>query len=196
MKSNESEKLTYYSLSLILVRKALDWGHVGLLRHAQVVEGVQRWAQHLHLDDFLKRQGCILNLKFIFPPPPFWLIIFPRLKFFIMRVCAPQVNNFQTFFLKFCIFKSIGKKICIFPPFFIPFQSFFSPNLLFGHIFASQPGGGGVKQKNIHPCINVCSTFKHIHFYIFEEKFNQRIFPPDVNTTRSINNKKNIVQNH
>ena len=104
----------YYSLSLVLVRKALDWGHVGLLRHAQVVEGVQRWAQHLHLDDFLKRRGCILNLKFIFPPPPFWLIIFPRLKFFIMRGWAPQAKNFQTFFfLNFVYFKSIEEKICI-----------------------------------------------------------------------------------
>ena len=33
-----------------------------------------------------------------------------------------------------------------FAPFFIPFQSFFSPNPLFGR-------GGGVKQKNIHPCL-------------------------------------------
>ena len=37
-----------------------------------------------------------------------------------------------------------------FPPFSIPFQSFFSPNMLFGHIFAPPPPRG-VKQKNIHP---------------------------------------------
>ena len=46
-------------------------------------------------------------------------------------------------------FYQLGKKY-VFPPFFIPFQSFFFPNLLFGHIFAPR---GWVKQKNIHPCL-------------------------------------------
>ena len=49
-----------------------------------------------------------------------------------------------------------------FPPFFIPFQYFFSPNLLFGHIFAPTPlpGGGGIKQKNIHTCrLKKCFPF-------------------------------------
>ena len=40
-------------------------------------------------------------------------------------------------------FYQLGKNMH-FPPFFIPFQSFFFPNLLFDHIF--------VKQKNIRPC--------------------------------------------
>ena len=45
-----------------------------------------------------------------------------------------------------------GKKYAFSPLFSSPFQSFFSPNMLFGHIF-------GVKQKNIHPWnnnVNVC----------------------------------------
>ena len=40
-----------------------------------------------------------------------------------------------------------------FPP-FLPLSSILSPNLLFGYIFAPPPGEG-VKQKNIHPCMNV-----------------------------------------
>ena len=39
---------------------------------------------------------------------------------------------------KYAYFLPIGEKICIFPPFFIPFQSFFSPNMVFGNIFANK----------------------------------------------------------
>ena len=52
---------------------------------------------------------------------------------------------------KYAYFLPIGEKSMHFHSFFIQFQSFFSPNLLFGHIFAPSQGGG-VKQKNIHPC--------------------------------------------
>ena len=53
-----------------------------------------------------------------------------------------------------------------FPSFFIPFQSFFSPNLLFGHIFA--PRGGGGKQINIHPWYkDLGNTFvKYLYFLV------------------------------
>ena len=57
-------------------------------------------------------QGCILNLKFIFPPN-FWFIYFPQMKVSIRRGCAPQVKYVQPFL--FCHFenvKSIGEKIC------------------------------------------------------------------------------------
>ena len=43
-----------------------------------------------------------------------------------------------------------------FPPFFIPCQSFFSPTCYLA-IFLS-PLGGGVKQKNIHPCFCISFT--------------------------------------
>ena len=90
----------------------------------------------------------------IFAPPPFLIYIYLFITgFIIMRGCTPQAKHFQSFFsfLPFGIFvyfKSIGenicilftiwRKICISPPFFIPFQAFafFPPNLLFGHIFA------------------------------------------------------------
>ena len=93
-------------------------------------------------------QGCILNLKFIFPPF-FLFIFFPQMKF------PPQGKNLQPFFAilkilsqlgkRYAYFLPIGGKKWIFPPFFIPFQSFFFPNMLFGYIFAPP------KQKNIHP---------------------------------------------
>ena len=71
-----------------------------------------------------QRQGCILNLK-------------------LMRGCAGEkFSDFVVLFCKFLVnwgkkyayFLPIGGKICIFYPFFTPFQSFFSPNMLFGHI--------------------------------------------------------------
>ena len=88
------------------------------------------------------KQGCMFNLKFIFLPPPSWFIFFPSL------FCCSFVN-----------FKWVGEKICIlftnwgknmyFPPLFSsPFNHFFPPNMLFGHIFTRQ------KLKNIQPfCI-------------------------------------------
>ena len=43
-----------------------------------------------------------------------------------------------------------------FPSFFHSLSIIFFPNLLFGHIFV--PPGGGVKQKNIHPCFCISFT--------------------------------------
>ena len=72
------------------------------------------------------------------------------LTLYIMKGCAPIAQKISRFFVQFCkILFNLEKKICI-SPIFVPFQSFFPPNLLFGHVFA--PGGGGIKQKNIHPC--------------------------------------------
>ena len=85
-------------------------------------------------------QGCILNFQFIFlPPPPSWIIFFPQRKFITMGGCAPFFCNFVNFKSigeNMHTFYQIGEKICIFSPFLIPFQSFFSPNMIFGHIFA------------------------------------------------------------
>ena len=70
-------------------------------------------------------QGCILNSKFIFLPPPlFFIIFFPQLKFIIMRGCAPQVINFQPFLSNIVYFKTIGGKNMHFPPFFYPLSIF------------------------------------------------------------------------
>ena len=80
-------------------------------------------------------QGWILNLKFIFGPPPFWFF-FPQMKFNIWRGALCRRKIFSFFFLPFWDFKinwgknmhtfyQLGKKIkkiCISPPFFIPFQ--------------------------------------------------------------------------
>ena len=50
-----------------------------------------------HLDK-IQIQGCILNVKFIFlPPPPILIHIFPQRIFITMRSCAPQVKNFKPF---------------------------------------------------------------------------------------------------
>ena len=95
------------------------------------------------------KQGCMLNLKFIFLPPPSWFIFFPSL------FCCSFVN-----------FKSVGEKICIlftnwgknmyFPAFFHPLSIILSPNMLVGHIFAPPPRWeAGVKLKNIHPWYKV-----------------------------------------
>ena len=82
-------------------------------------------------------QGCILNLRFIFCPPPFLIYIF-----------SPKWNKLYwggarrrwkcSFFCNFVNFKSIGEKVCIlfsvyqlgekyaFPPLFSsPFNHFF-----------------------------------------------------------------------
>ena len=44
-------------------------------------------------------------------------------------------------------FYQLGKKMCIFPPFFIPFQSFFPPQHVIWPYFY------WVKQKNIQPYV-------------------------------------------
>ena len=102
----------------------------------------------------------------IFAPPPFfWFIFFSQMKFNIMTGCAPQAKKFQPFFVQFCkvlvnwgknmhFFFQLGKKYAFSPRFFfIPFQSVIWP------YFCPPPGGEGVKQKNIHPCLYVLFVF-------------------------------------
>ena len=96
----------------------------------------------------------MLNMKFIFlPPPPLLIYIFPQLTLTIMRGCAPQVKNFQHFFAILYILIQMGKNMHTFYQlektyaFFPLFTSPFFPNL-FGHILHIF---WGVKQKNIHP---------------------------------------------
>ena len=91
----------------------------------------------------------------IFVPPPFLIYIFSPTEIYFIKGVRAAGEKFSAFFCNFVV-KSIGEKICIlftnwgknmhFPPFFISFQSFFSPNLLFGHIFAPAPGWGGDKK--------------------------------------------------
>ena len=86
-------------------------------------------------------RGVYKNLKFIF---------FPNPPFFFLQFCIFLVNwgiNKNTFY-------PLGVNMH-FPPFFHPFSIIVFPNLLFCNIFAPLPPrpGGGVKQKNIHPCV-------------------------------------------
>jgi len=97
---------------------------------------------------FAKKAGVYIKFEIhIFAPPPFLIYIFSPTEIYY---------NVQPFFCNFVYFKSIGEKICIvfsnwgknFSPFFHLFQSFFIPNLLFGHIDAPPPGGGGQTEKH------------------------------------------------
>ena len=64
--------------------------------------------------------------------------IFPPNEIYFNEVVRAAGDFFFCNFVNF----NLGKKLH-FPSFFILFQSFFSPNMLFGHIFG--------QQKNIHP---------------------------------------------
>ena len=91
------------------------------------------WKDPDPLYDFMKwirKQGCILKFEIDFlPPPPFLIYIFsPNVIYYIEGLCAAG-EKFSAFFVNFINFKSIGETIYIFPPFFIPFQSFFPPNI-------------------------------------------------------------------
>ena len=91
-----------------------------------------------------------------FAPIPFLIYIFSPTEIYYNEGVLPQAKNYETFFSNFVYFKSIGDKILftnmgkIAPLFFIPFQSFFSPNLLFGHIFAPPREGGGGSNRKIY----------------------------------------------
>ena len=114
----------------------------------------------------VSNQGCILNLKSYFlPPPPSWFIFFPQLKSMIMRGarCRRKIVSlflqliifymyiFSQKGKKYAYFLPIGGKICISSPFLSPFNHFFPPTSYLA-IFLSPPPW--VKQKNIHPCFN------------------------------------------
>ena len=118
-------------------------------------------------------QGCIFNLKFIFmdpPPPTFWFIFLPHLK--CITTSTPSRHRRKMFSIFFCailyilsqlgkkytFFLPIGEKICIIPHFFIPFQYFFPPNLLFGHICPPPPGVGGSNRKICTP-VTICTLY-------------------------------------
>ena len=91
-----------------------------------------------------RNTGVYIKFKIhILVPPPF----FSSTEIYYNEGVRAAGEKFE-FFLQFLYFKSIwekvtlpiGGKICISPPFFIPFQSFFSPTC-FSPYF-------GVKQKN------------------------------------------------
>ena len=93
------------------------------------------------------KQGCILNLEFIFPPP-FFIYIFPQKKLITNRGCSPQAKNVQPFFAilsrlgeKYAYFLPIGEKIWISSPFSSPFNNFFPPTRSLA-IFLPRGGGG------------------------------------------------------
>ena len=63
------------------------------------------WPETSSKDPSAWKQGCILNLKSIFWPPPLsCYIFFPQLKFSIMRGEHRRRIFFQPLFLQFCIF--------------------------------------------------------------------------------------------
>ena len=104
----------------------------------------------------------------IFVPPPLTLFIFfsPTAIYYNKGVHAAAAGEkFSAFFVAilyilsrkgkiYAYFLQIGEKIFIFPPFFIPFQS-----------------GGGVKQKNIHPCKTYYLNLTNIIHYIIHMNF-------------------------
>ena len=117
-------------------------------------------------------QGCILNLKFIFLPPPplffFWLIYLPQM-FNIRRGYAPQAKNVQPCFAILKILNKLGKimhtfyqsgeKYAFFPLFSSPFNNLFPQHVIWPFFCPPPPAGGEVKQKNIHPWNNVETLF-------------------------------------
>ena len=85
----------------------------------------------------------VYNCYSYFPPPLSWFTFVPQMKFI---KCAQQKKNLL-FWGNLVHFKSTGEKICILLtnwginmhvniPFIHPLSIIFSPNMLFGHIFA------------------------------------------------------------
>ena len=64
--------------------------------------------------------------------------------------CPPTPPPVQRLYLP------IGGKIWIFPTFFISYQSYFFPNILFGH------GGGGGEYKNVQEAKICFITFRYV----------------------------------
>ena len=117
----------------------------------------------------LARQGCILNLKFMFAPPPLFDLYFcpkwnlikcggacRRRKIFrlfcgILYIFS-KLGKKYAYFLpigeKYEYFLPIGEKICIPPPLF-----FCSLSIIFFPQHVIWPGGGGVKQIKKHPWV-------------------------------------------
>ena len=56
--------------------------------------------------------GCILNLKFIFPPPPLDLYFCPNWNLLEWGGARRMLKFFYLFFCNVVYFKSIGEKIC------------------------------------------------------------------------------------
>ena len=89
------------------------------------------------------------------PLPPFFIYIFSQNEIYFIKGERGEGEKLAFF----CNFWSIGEKLCIlftnwgtnthFPLFYILFQSFFPPKMLFGHIFAQW--GGGVKTEKYTP---------------------------------------------
>ena len=103
-------------------------------------------------------QGCILNLKFIFLPPPLLdLYFFPNRNLLIMRGCAPQVKSFKPFLSILYILSQQGKKYTFFlpieggeqhfPPFFYPLSIIFPPQPVIWPYFCPPPPGRGQTEK-------------------------------------------------
>ena len=92
---------------------------------------------------------------------PLWLswMIFIQRKFVIKRGCALEAKNLSAFFSSILYIyinwgknmhtftNQLGERYAFTRPFIIPFQSFFPPNMLFGHIFVPPPGAGGQTEK-------------------------------------------------
>ena len=97
--------------------------------------------------------------------PPFLIYIFSSTKIYNEGAgAAGEKCSVQPFSCNFVYFKSIGEKISIlftnwgknmhFPPVFYPLSIIIFPPTWYLAIFLPPPPGegGGIKQKNIHPC--------------------------------------------
>ena len=123
--------------------------------------------EHSSSHSNISPERCILNLKFIFLPPPTPLnyIFSPTVKF----------EKFPAlFFCNFVYFKSIGEKYAFSPFLFIPFQYFFFPQPVVWPYFCPK--------KNIHPWRNVVYFLpiggKNMHLPPFYLSPFNNFFPP------------------
>ena len=99
-------------------------------------------------------QGCIINLEFIFlPPPPSRFIFFPQRKFSILRWCAPQAKFLSLFFVILQILSELEEKYAYFlqnafPPLFSsPFNNFYSRCDIWAYFCPPRLGGGPQTEK-------------------------------------------------
>ena len=84
----------------------------------------------MHGDQNIVQAGVYIKFEIhIFaPPPPFLIYIFPQMKFNMMsgwaggKISAFFSAIFSQLGKRYAYFLPIGEKICIFLPFFIPFQ--------------------------------------------------------------------------
>ena len=130
---------------VVMVMLVFKYTHINLILSSEMIIS-------------LEFQGCILNSKFIFPPPlPLGDIFSPDENF-----SAFFSHSTSVFFAIVYILSQLREKICLFPLISYPFNHIFPPNnMIFCHIFFSLGEGGGSNIKIFTPV-----EFKMIFFPI------------------------------